>query len=328
MPDMNRFSQIRRNGVSARLSLLLLPFVGFICVGANAQSSCSGAPLQIDETIGELHVKSAPLARQGFPWEYENNHELLIVLAKEKIQGMAVLQAEVDAAGAVTSVEEISGPHALTSVFADETKRLSFVPFERDGQPVCVRFTIRWVPRIYAHETGPEFAGRDQFYSLFKKCTALSASGTRPAGLTEICERAADTGDPLRSDYYGRDKRAAYVLCATALMRDNRAKEAPPYAEKAVATADLGFDDVAGKAAAYGVRGQARGLTGDLKGANEDLMKAEELERATFEVPRKPEQKIFDRHALQSTLGFHAEILTALGRNSEADTLRDEARKL
>jgi hypothetical protein len=111
-------------------------------------------------------------------------------------------------------------------------------------------------------------------------------------------------------------------------MRDNRAKDALTYAQKAVETADLGFDDVSGKAAAYGVRGQARGLTGDLKGANEDLMKAEELERATFEVPRKPEQKSFDQHALRSMLGFHAEILIALGRKSEADKLRDEARKL
>jgi hypothetical protein len=135
-------------------------------------------------------------------------------------------------------------------------------------------------------------------------------------------------GDQLPASYVGMDKRLAYVTTATGLMRDNRARDALTYAQKAVETADLGFDNVSGKAAAYGVRGQARGLTGDLKGANEDLMKAKELERATFEVPRKPEQKIFDRHALQSMLGFHAEILTALGRKSEADRLRDEARKL
>ena len=233
-----------------------------------------------------------------------------------------------DAAGAVTSVEEISGPHALTSVFADETKRLSFVPFKRDGQPVCVRFLIRWVPRNYARETGPEFAGTDKFYSLFKKCRTLSASGTRPAGMVESCEPAAEAAEPVRADYFGQDKRAAYLLCATALMRDNRAKEALPYAEKAVATADLGFDDVSGKAAAYGVRGQARALTGDLRGANEDLLKAEELERATFDVPRKPEQKAFDTHALESMLGFHAEVLTALGNKPAAEKLRDEAKKL
>ena len=301
MPDVNRFSLRLRNGIPGRLSLLFLPFMVSLSMGATAQSSCSGTPVQIDETVGELHGKSAPLEKQGFPWEYENNHELLIVLAKEKIQGTAVLQAEVDAAGAVTSVEEISGPHALTSVFADETKRLSFVPFKRDGQPVCVRFLIRWVPRNYA-ETGPEFAGTDKFYSLFKKCRTF-ASGTRPAGMVESCEPAAEAAEPVRADY-GQDKRAAYVLCATALMRDNRAKEALPYAEKAVATADLGFDDVSGKAAAYGVRGQARALTGDLRGANEDLLKAEELERATFEVPRKPEQKHSTRMRSSPCLGF------------------------
>lgn len=328
MPNMDRFSLPCRCRVLCRLWLVLLPLMGFMCVGANAQSSCSGAPLQIDETIGELHVKSAPLEKQGFPWEYENNHELLIVLAKEKIRGLAVLQVDVNSAGTVTAVEEVSGPHALASVFADEMKQLSFVPFKQNGLPVCVRFLSRWVPRNYALETGPEFAGRDQFYSLFKKCTALSASGTSPAGLTEICERAADAGDPLRADYFGRDKRAAYVLCATALMRDNRAKDALTYARKAVETADLGWDDVTGKAAAYGVRGQARGLTGDLRGANEDLLKGDELERATFEVKRTPEQRAFDTHALKSMLGFHAEVLTALGRKPEAEKLRDEAKKL
>jgi hypothetical protein len=81
-------------------------------------------------------------------------------------------------------------------------------------------------------------------------------------------------------------------------------------------------------AAAYGVRGQARGLTGDLHGADQDLAKAEDLERATFEVPRKPEKKAFDTHALKSMLGFHAEVLTALGKKPNADKLRDEAKKL
>ena len=328
MHALNRFFLTRRNRVPGQTCLFLLPFIALMCVGANAQSSCSGAPLLIDETIGELHVKSAPLEEQGFPWEYENNHELLIVLAKEKIQGMAVVQAEVDAAGAVTSVEEISGPHALTSVFADETRRLSFVPFKQDGQTVCVRFLIRWVPRNYARETGPEFAGTDKFYSLFKKCRTLSVSGTRPPGMVESCEPAAVAAEPLRADYFGQDKRAAYVLCATALMRDNRAKEALPYAEKAVKTADLGWDDVSGKAAAYGVRGQARAMTGDLHGSDQDLSRAEDLERSTFEVPRKPEQKAFDTHALKSMLGFHAEILTVMGRKPDAERLRDEARKL
>ena len=55
---------------------------------------------------------------------------------------------------------------------------------------------------------------------------------------------------------------------------------------------------------------------------------AEALERATFEVPRKPEQKAFDTHALKSLLGFHAEVLTALGKKTDADKLRDEAKKL
>ena len=57
-------------------------------------------------------------------------------------------------------------------------------------------------------------------------------------------------------------------------------------------------------------------------------LKAEELERATFEVHRKPEQKTFDTHALKSMLGFHAKVLMATGKKSDAEKLRDEARKL
>jgi hypothetical protein len=51
--------------------------------------------------------------------------------------------------------------------------------------------------------------------------------------------------------------------------------------------------------------------------------------RATFEVPRKPERKAFDTHALKSMLAFHAEVLTALAKKSRTPTkLRGEARKL
>jgi hypothetical protein len=322
MPGMNRFSQPRQNGVSGRLSLLLLPFVGFICVGANAQSPCSGAPVQVDETVARLHIAK-------FPIEFQDNSELRQISGAKMSSGpgirmsqMSVLQVDVDGKGHTTAVKAISGLHEYSNLFSDMLKRVSYVPFKEGGEPVCVQ-------NVYKVGAPPEeVPGWGRFRSLIQRCADLSRSGAGASELISTCQSATEVGDQLPASYVGMDKRLAYVTTATALMRDNRAKDALTYAQKAVETADLGFDNVSGKAAAYGVRGQARGLTGDLKGANEDLMKAEELERATFEVPRKPEQKIFDRHALQSMLGFHAEILTALGRKSEADKLRDEARKL
>jgi hypothetical protein len=212
--------------------------------------------------------------------------------------------------------------HQASAVFADILRRAYYIPFKQDGKPICVRYLYK----VAAPEHWEK--GWDKFESLLQRCTELSRSGASAAELIPACQAAADAGDPLPSSYLGRHKRLAYATTATAMMRADRAKDALPYAEEAVQTSEAGWDDVTGKASAYGVRGQARALTGDLKGALEDLEKAEALERATFEVTRKPEQKAFDSHALKSMLGFHAEVLTAMHETAEADKLRDEAKKL
>jgi hypothetical protein len=287
----------------------------------DAESSCGGTPVQVDETVARLHMTKVPI-------EFQDNAELRqlsgarIGVPAIRMSQMSVFEIDVDSTGTTTTVKTISGMREYSNLYADILRRGSYVPFKENGEPVCVQYVYKVaVPE----ERSPSW---DRFHSLIQRCTDLSRVGAAAAELISACQSATEVGDQLPVSYVGMDKRLAYVTTATALMRDNRAKEALTYAQKAVETAGLGFDDVSGKAAAYGVRGQARGLTGDLKGANEDLMKAEELERATFEVPRKPEQKSFDQHALRSMLGFHAEILTALGRKSEADKLRDEARKL
>jgi len=262
------------------------------------------------------------------PMEFQDNVELRRLSGgKMGVPAIAmsqssVFQVDIDSTGKTIDVKTISGMHEYSNVFADILKRVSYVPFKKNDEPVCVQY----VYRVAAPEEGN--ATWDKFHPLIEKCANLSRSGADTTELISTCQQASDTADPLPAYAFGRDKRLADVTTATALMRAGRAKEALAYAEKAVETADLGFDDVRGKAAAYGVRGQARGLTGDLKGADEDLTKAEYLERATFEVSRKPEQKAFDTHALKSMLGFHAEVLSALHEKAEADKLREEAKKL
>ena len=320
MPDMNLLPPFR-NRVLFRFCFALALLVAAVNAGANAQSTVC-VPVQVDGVVGRLHmIKKSPAEFQ--------DHVELRQLSGGKMGSLgipmsqtSVFQIDVDSSGKTTTVKTISGVQEYSSLFADILKRVSYVPFKENGQPVCMQY----VYKIAA----PEEKSRswDRFHTLIQRCTDLSRSGVVAAELISTCEQAADAGGLLPPYVFGMDKRLAYVTTATALMRDNRAAEAIPYAEKAVETADLGFDDISGKAAAYGVRGQARGMTGDLRGANEDLMKAEDLERATFEVPRKPEQKAFDTHALKSMLGFHAEVLTALGRKPDAEKLRDEARKL
>ena len=309
-----------RNGVLSRLRFSVFLIVALSSTGSHAQSTAC-TPVQIDEAVGKLHMTKSPL-------ELEDDAErrrLSEMMGKSgtKMSQISVFQIDVDSKGKTTAVKTISGVHEYSNLCADILRRISYVPFKENGQPVCVRY-VHKIPAPHEEKS----ASWDRFRSLIQRCTDLSRTGAGAAELISACQQAADASDSLPSSYFCMDKRLAYVTTATALMREGRPKEALPYADKAVEIADLGFDDVSGKAAAYGVRGQARGLTGDLHGADQDLTKAEELERATFEVPRKPEKKAFDTHALKSMLGFHAEVLTALGKKSDADTLRDEAKKL
>jgi hypothetical protein len=326
MPDLNLLLPCR-NGVLFRVRFSLPLLIAIVSAGANAQSTaCSGPSVQIDEAVGKLHWTKSPL-------ELEDDAERRRVSAMMGESGtrtsqISVFQIDVDSKGKTTAVKTISGIHEDSNLYADILKRISYVPFTENGHPVCVQY----VHKIPAPHKIPvpeeERANWDKFHSQIQRCTDLSRSGAGAADLISACRQAADAGDSLPSSYFCMDKRLAYVTIATALMRDNRAKEALPYAQKAVEIADLGFDDVSGEAAAYGVRGQARGLTGDLHGADQDLAKAEDLERATFEVSRKPEKRALDTHALKSMLGFHAEVLTALGKKPNAEKLRDEAKKL
>jgi hypothetical protein len=321
MTDFKFSSLPCRSKVRFGFGLSLFPLIALLSAVAQVQSAAC-TPVQVDEVVGKLHmIKKSPAEFQ--------DHVELRQLSGGKMGSLgipmsrpSVFQIDVDSSGKTTTVKTISGMREYSNLFADILKRVSYVPFKENGQPVCMQY----VYRIAA----PEEKSRswDRFHALIQRCTDLSRSGVVAAELISTCEQAADAGGLLPPYVFGMDKRLAYVTTATALMRDNRAAEALPYAEKAVEIADLGFDDISGKAAAYGVRGQAHGMTGDLRGANEDLMKAEDLVRATFEVPRKPEQKAFDTHALKSMLGFHAEVLTALGRKPDAEKLRDEARKL
>jgi hypothetical protein len=319
MPILNLLLPCR-TAVLFRLRLSLPLLMATVSAGANAQSTAC-TPVQVDEAIAELHMThKSPMEFQDGA-EFRRLFERMTVAQIMESQG-SVFQVDVDSKGKTTSVKTISGMHAFSNAYADILKRISYVPFKEGGQPVCAQY----VYKIPAPEE--RRASWDKFHSLIQRCTDLSRSGAGTTELISACHQAAEAGDSLPSSYLDMDKRLAYVTTATALMRDGRPKEALPYAEKAVETADLGFDDVSGKAAAYGVRGQARGLTGDLHGADQDLAKAEELERATFDVSRKPEKKAFDTHALKSILGFHAEVLTALGKKPDADKLRDESKKL
>ncbi len=298
---------------------ILLFFVTIHSESHAQLGSCPAAPLRVDEAVGSLHAKNFPMTTQ-------DKTELGIVTFQERVSGVAVLQVDVDTNGHVIAAVPLNGSRQLTDLFNYEVKRITFYPFQENGQPVCVRFSLRYAAGL-GHGDSADAKREAKFIPLFNKCSALSAAKAEPEAVNE-CRLAAEAADRLTTMGNNKNRVVAYTYYASALMLQNRSKEALAYAQKAVAASDLGFVDISDKAAAYGLRGQAFALTGDPHGAGNDLAKAEELERATLEVPRTPEQRKFDSGVLRSVLTFHAQILAGLGETAEADKLREEARKL
>src|ERR1700760_2274457 len=98
MHDLNRFSLTRRKMVPSQLCLLLLPFIASLCMGAHAQSSCSGAPVQVDETVGRLHIAKVPVEFQDQS-EFRQLSGAKMSSRAIRMSQMSVLQIEVDTDG-------------------------------------------------------------------------------------------------------------------------------------------------------------------------------------------------------------------------------------
>lgn len=98
--------------------------------------------------------------------------------------------------------------------------------------------------------------------------------------------------------------------------------------DKAVAVVMLGHDDGSGSSAAYSVRGHAKAFAGDLTGADQDLEKAEEYERNALSGPAGQSLNAEYTRTLKGLLNFHAQVLAAMGKQSEADKKLEQASKL
>ena len=266
--------------------------------------------------VGWLHVKENPRLAQDLG-------EQQIVIGRERVTGVIVLQVDVDREGRVINVVPVSGSPELDAAFIDQTRRIRFYPFKREGGAVCVRFSVR-----YGAVRGlPDEPGFSKFKSLLGKCSKLSQAKAGSDTL-EACHAAADAADRLSSPLLAKGSVEAYTYYASALLIAHRFQDALLYADKAVAKSDAGFTDITDKALACGIRGQARAILGDSVGSESDLEDAENLERATFEVPRSPEQRKFDVGVLRATLSIHAAFLAKSGKTNEAAKLREEAQRL
>jgi len=285
-----------------------------------------GTPVTIDDTIVRLHLLKSP------PLEDYNQHEIAEIIARGHRAGsstviVAAVRIDVDRQGHITAAVPVDGDVDYGKVTANRLRHEVLIPFQQNGQPVCISGVLH-SGLLIRPEIGPEFKNKDQFHKMLLKCLDLSRSAPSNADTLSSCRQAADLGNTLPPSYYGRDIRVANVTTATLLLLADQRTEALLYAEQAVHTVDQGYDNATGKAAAYGVRGQARAMTGVIKGALDDLTFAESLDRAALDLSRTPEEKALDSHALKSLFGFHALVLNALHDEPDAKRLQQEAQQL
>ena len=270
-----------------------------------------------------------------------------------KLTGEVVLQAQIGEDGRVQSARVISGPAMLRGAAIDAVAKWQFKPFLQNGVAVSVRAKLI-VPFATEPVAGaPEAAAAPvptpapvvakapspadeadektakTFFALSEKCHALVGARAATAEQARACKAAALEADKFASNSRHIERRAAYVYCATALMRNHELDGALIYGGKAVGVVQQGHDDGSGSSAAYAVRGQAEALTGDLAKADADLTRAEDFERSTLTTPATQAINANSKAALRSLLSFHADVLKAMGKDAqaavhlkEADTLK------
>ena len=125
------------------------------------------------------------------------------------------------------------------------------------------------------------------------------------------------------------EKRSAFVYAATACASNRDLASALDWAKKAVEVVKLGHDDDSGSNAAYSTLGTIEGMMGNLTASDRDLTEAEDFSRKGIAwVEREaPSLRIEYVRPFLRDLQFHARVLQALNRPSEAQKKLDEAAK-
>jgi hypothetical protein len=173
----------------------------------------------------------------------------------------------------------------------------------------------------------PDESISQSYIALDNECRSL-VNKHDSANAAIACKKVADEADKYDPKTHFITRRAAYVFYTTSLIQAKNFQDAIRVGDKAVAVVQLGHDDASGSSAAYGVRGQAKAFAGDLADADWDLDKAENYERDGLNSPAGRELSFEYSRTLKGLLMFHAQVLTAMGKQEAAAKKLEEAAKL
>jgi hypothetical protein len=177
-------------------------------------------------------------------------------------------------------------------------------------------------------DAGPDESISQTYMALDRDCRALVNKRTGPIEAVAACKKVSDEADRFAAQSHFVTRRAAYVFYTIALIQAKKSQDALTGGDKAVAVVLLGHDDGSGSSAAYSVRAQAKAMSGDLVGADQDLEKAETFELNALSGPAGHALNTEYTRVLKGLLNFHAQVLSALGKQSASDTKLVQAGKL
>lgn len=264
------------------------------------------------------------------------------------VAGAVSVQIVIAPDGHIISARVLSGPEMLRGAATDMLRRWLYSPVLVDGKPVSalttviIPFDLNDPSSQYAKPSPADAQDRKldkRLHPLEEACTqSLSSSGSPPSKQIELCQKAADLADQF-SDNGFEVRRRTFTYLSTAFLRNKQIPDALSAANKAVAAVQQGFEDGQHASSSYSVRAQAEAQLGKLAEASEDLTIAEEAERRTIAhafspTPNKDFDKMNQSFAksnyipvLKGLLIYHAKILTALGKTTEASAKIAEADK-
>jgi hypothetical protein len=173
----------------------------------------------------------------------------------------------------------------------------------------------------------PDDSVSQPYMALDRECRNF-VSKHDAANAVVACKKVADEADKYDPKTHFITRRGAYVFYTTSLIQAKEFQDAIQVGNKAVAVVQQGHDDASGSSAAYGVRGQAEAFAGDLASADRDLEKAENYERDGLNSPAGHELSFEYSKTLKGLFMFHAQVLTAMGKQDAAAKRTAEAAQL
>lgn len=244
------------------------------------------------------------------------------------IQGTVIVDLRIGTTGKIESIKVVSGPAMLQQAAMDCLKQWTFRPFEKDGVPVAATgpASIIFILSDYHPASDDEqVAGR--YFPLFDQCNKAISSRADTKSAEDVCNSAAETAETFGPEVRFIEKRSAFVYAAAACTDNRDLPNALAWADKAVEVVKLGHDDNSGSSAAYAVKGEAEGFSGDLHDADQDLTAAEDFSRKAIDWAHQShfEHGNSYEHSFVQILQFHAKVLQAMGRPDEAQKKLDEA---